>query len=384
MGLPETAMRRIIAGVGTGTLAWCGLLAACSTQSTAPGAQTSPTVRSRDPAKRLAEPRWILESALAGSRKPTLPPDPDWPAPALDDQWAPIAQRIRTDYPDIRAVLIVREGSLRIEQYFGTAAADTFFNVKSVTKSVMSALVGIALRERIIPSLDTRIATWLPEAAEPGVDPRVSRLTVRHLVEMSAGFEWEENGPATTAWLNSDNQIKYMLHLPLRADPGTEFNYSTGVAHLLSVILTRASHRSTREFADDRLFAPLGLRAGPWGTDRQGYAEGGSELQMTARSMARFGLLYLNRGYWGSASVVPEQWTLDSTRPHKRVDYGFLWNYLPAEWGGPAVSALGYGGQAISIVPDASTVIVVASTADNPQNDVMRLLREVLIPHVRQ
>ena len=377
-------MRRIIAGVGTGTLAWCGLLAACSTQSTAPGAQTSSSVRSGDRAKRLAEPRWILESALAGSRKPTLPPAPDWPAPAFDDQWAPIAQRIRTDYPDIRAVLIVREGSLRIEQYFGTAAADTFFNVKSVTKSVMSALVGIALRERIIPSLDTRIATWLPEAA--GARSRPARLeSHRSSLGRDVGrIRVGGKRPGETAWLNSDNQIKYMLHLPLRADPGTEFNYSTGVAHLLSVILTRASHRSTREFADDRLFAPLGLRAGPWGTDRQGYAEGGSELQMTARSMARFGLLYLNRGYWGSASVVPEHWTLDSTRPHKRVDYGFLWNYLPAEWGGPAVSALGYGGQAISIVPDASTVIVVASTADNPQNDVMRLLREVLIPHVRQ
>ena len=259
-------MRRIIAGVGTGTLAWCGLLAACSTQPAAPVAQTPSSVPSGDPAKRLAEPRWILESALARSRKPTLPPAPDWPAPSLDDQWAPIAQRIRADYPEVRAVLIVREGSLRIEQYFGAAAPDTFFNGKSVTKSVMSALVGIALRDRIIPSLDTKIATWLQEAAEPGVDPRVSRLTVRHLVEMSAGFEWEENGPATIAWLNSDNQTKFMLHLPLRADPGAEFNYSSGVAHLLSVILTRASHRSTREFADERLFAPIGVRAGPWGT----------------------------------------------------------------------------------------------------------------------
>ena len=212
-------MRRIIAGVRTGTFASCGLLAACSTQPTAPVAQARASVPS-GPATRLAEPRWIFESALAGSRKPALPPAPDWPTPALDGQWAPIAQRIRADFPDIRALLILTDGSLRVEQYFGAAAPGTFFNVKSVTKSVMSALVGIALRDRIIPSLDTGIATWLREAAEPGVDPRVSRLTVRHLVEMSAGFEWEENGPATIAWLNSDNQTKFMLTCRCERTPG--------------------------------------------------------------------------------------------------------------------------------------------------------------------
>jgi CubicO group peptidase (beta-lactamase class C family) len=311
-------------------------------------------------------------------------PAGNWLVAPQRPEWAAIRDRIGAEFPDVRAVVICTNGTLDVEHYFAGATARTKFNVKSVTKSVLSVLTGIAIDRHILPGVDAPLSMWLPEARATGVDPRVAEITIRHVLEMSTGFDWEENGPSTAQWLGSDDQLRAMLRMPVRARPGTAFNYSSGVAHLLSVVLTRAARQPTLDFATQYLFAPIGMMPGSWGRDRQGYAEGGSELELTARDMLRFGLLMLNRGRWGGHRVVSDAWVLESTRPHKRIDYAFLWNFLPREWGGPAVSALGYGGQVISIVPDARAVIVIASTTTNASNDVMRLLRETLLPFVRR
>lgn len=336
----------------------------------------------------LPEPEWPAASALERDAPDLSVPGAEWPEPAGDAATLSrgirdTADLIHNTLPDVCALLILKGASPVYEQYFGGADRETSFNVKSVTKSVVSALTGVAIADGVLPGLDTPVSHWLPEASGDRVDPRVNNLTLRHLLSMSAGFQWQENGPSTTAWMRSPDYVKFTLESPLDAAPGERFNYSTAVAHLVSVILTRASGMSTKQFAQERLFGPIGARAGEWATDPQGYHEGRSELHLTARDMARFGLLYLNQGRWNGRAVVPRSWVLDSTRPHKRIDYGLMWPYLPKEWGGPVVHALGYGGQLIAIVPDANVVIVIASTIENRENDVVRYLREVLLPAVR-
>lgn len=338
------------------------------------------------PAQRvLPEPAWPTASALEQSATELAVPGAEWPEPPsdLEPGIRRAADRIHDALPDVRALVILRGGTLAYERYFEGTSRATRFNVKSVTKSVVSALTGIALADGVLSGLDHPVSRWLPEIASPRVDRRLDTLTLRHLLTMSAGFRWEENGPSTVAWMRSPDYVKFIVESPLDAAPGERFNYSSAVAHLVSVILSRAAGMPTKQFAQERLFGPIGARPGEWTTDPQGYHEGGSELHLTTLDMARFGLLYLNQGRWNGRPVVPRSWVFESTRPHKRIDYGFLWPFLPKEWGGPAVNALGYGGQLIAIVPDAKAVIVVASTTHNRDNDVMRFLREALLPAVR-
>ena len=334
-------------------------------------------------ARALPEPEWVRTSPLAGAAGDGGLAD-DWarvrPGESGDVTFATATRRIERELPEVRALLVVRRGRLIFERYFRGAGPATLFNTKSVTKSVVSALVGIAIRDGHIQSLDQPISTWVGAEMTDRASPGAAQVTLRHLMAMTAGWAWRENGPETSAWIASPNRIRFMLEQPMNAPAGSRFNYSTGVAHLVSVILTRATGASTRDYAVERLFKPLALSPGDWARDPQGYYEGGSELELTARDMARFGVLYLNAGRWHGVDVVPRSWVLESTTPHGRVDYGYLWSYLPREWGGPAVNALGYGGQIISIVPAADTVLVIASTTADPQNPAMELLRDDLLP----
>jgi CubicO group peptidase (beta-lactamase class C family) len=339
---------------------------------------------------RLAEPVWMAQSPLAAAAGlPTSWPDAAWLTGSPESAGIPAARLMEAaatterDLPQVRALLVVVDGRLVFERYFRGAEPQAPIAVKSVTKSIVSALVGIALARGELSSLDTPIVRWLGPEQDAIIDPRVSAVTLRHALSMTAGFEWQENGPTTREWLGSENQVRYMLGAPMAAAPGETFNYNSGLAHLVGVVLARATGLDLATYADRRLFERIGIRRGAWGRDRQGYHEGGSELELTPRDLARFGLLYLNRGRWRGEQVVPEAWVMESTRPHGRVDYGYLWWYLPQEWGGPALNALGYGGQLISIVPDANAVIVVGSTIADPDNPVLTILRERLLPAVR-
>ena len=340
--------------------------------------------------KQLPDPAWVTASPLATDRGRDLVwPDSTWSTTTpeavglsrnlVDSTVAVVGNRL----PELRALLVVIGGRIVVERYFHGAQPAEPINTKSVTKSVLSALTGIALGQGGLDSLNAPVTKWLAADLPDSTDARVGQLTVRHLLTMTGGFEWQENGPITAEWMRSPNQVRFMLGAKLAASPGREFNYSTGAIHLLAVALSRAMGTDLGAYADTVLFGPIGVRRGPWGRDAQGNFEGGSELHLTPRDMARFGLLYLGRGRWKDRQIVPEAWVLESTRPHGRVDYGYLWSYLPEEWGGPAINALGYGGQLISIVPDANAVIVLASTIADPSNPILAALRENLLPMLR-
>jgi CubicO group peptidase (beta-lactamase class C family) len=341
--------------------------------------------------RKLPEPVWVAASALAAAPVADLVwPDTAWVSTSpealgfspdlVDSTIAAVSRRL----PELRALLVVIGGRIAVERYFRGTQPTEAINTKSVTKSVLSALTGIALGRGILDSLDAPVAKWLADDLPEDADPRIRQLTVRHLLSMTGGFEWQENGPVTRDWMRSPNQVRFTLGSRMVAPPGRVFNYNTGASHLLAVALSRAATMGLAPYADSMLFGPIGVTRGPWGRDSQGHFEGGSELHLTPRDMARFGLLYLSHGRWKDRQVVPEAWVLESTRPQGRIDYGYLWWYLPEEWGGPAINALGYGGQLISIVPDANAVIVLASSIGDPNHPILEALRENLLPMLRE
>ena len=307
---------------------------------------------------------------------PVPPPDDGWPGdwklvPA--DQVGLDAGRLERTIQDIgeleglQGLLIARHGHLVAERYFRNAAGHRLHNLKSASKSVLSALAGLAVEEGVL-QLDQPIADVLLEAADLD-DQRKQAITVRHLLTMTSGLE-STSFRNYGSWVASRNWVRAALARPLEAAPGTRFSYSTGGTHLLSATLSRAAGRSTHDFAREHLFDPLGIRRSAWARDRQGVHMGGNNLSLLPRDMLKFGQLYLNRGRWRGEQLLPWQWVDQSTRPglvgprgRGRIygGYGYLW-WLRGSRERGAYIASGYGGQYIYVAPAEGLVVVAIST----------------------
>jgi CubicO group peptidase (beta-lactamase class C family) len=285
---------------------------------------------------------------------------------------AKIDRYVADAFPTLLSVLIVRHGLLVFEHYYQGCGAGDSANVKSVTKSIVSALVGIALHEHFLRSLDQRLLEFFPQDFPTGGDPRKREITLRHLLTLRSGLLWEESSTESLpALFASDHWVRHGLSLPLAYAPGEVFAYSTLDAHLLSAVLTQVTGMSTLEFANRSLFGPLGSRATTWVTDPQGYSIGGSELYLTPRALAKIGYLYLRRGCWEGQQLLPEEYVKDSSRtqvtPNGGVvvpdTYGYLWWVSTV---GPHASyyAIGYGGQTIYVIPALDVVLVTTARWD--------------------
>jgi len=293
---------------------------------------------------------------------------------------------ILDERPEVRSLLIIRNGRLVYEKYFRGASADDAFNIKSVSKSVISALVGIALREGYLRDLDQTLPSFLPEYFSSNIDQRKRHATLRHLLTMTAGFEWVENGPITRRWARSSDYVKFMIDSKLDYEPGTVYTYNTALSHTLSVIMTRTSRMSLLEFAKRHLCDPIGITIRQWDKDPQGYYFGGAEMYMTARDMARFGFLYLNQGQWEGKPIVPAEWVRESTQRQSAGEpliagYGYLW-WQAQHDGYAAFYAHGYGGQLIYIVPVLDLLMVITSTTNDPTNNVLQIVNEFILPKI--
>jgi len=289
-------------------------------------------------------------------------------------------------HPEVRGLVIVRRGRIVFERHYGGDTPTTVYNVKSVSKSILSALVGIARSGGMLQDLDLPLADYFPEHFGQGTDPRKKKITVRHLLTMAAGLEWDELGPGVERWFHSKDLVKATLDAKLVSEPGTAFHYSTALSHVLAVLLERVVKADLRDYADKRLFAPIGLKLQDWMRDPRGHRLGGSEMHMTVRDMARFGFLYLNGGRWDGKQIVPSEWIRESARsqapgPAGR-EYGYLW--WVSEYGGlPVLGAQGYGGQLICVLPALDLVVVVASTTDGSVGGSFWIVKDHVLPAVR-
>ncbi|MEZ5291993.1 MAG: serine hydrolase [Vicinamibacterales bacterium] len=246
--------------------------------------------------------------------------------------------------------------------------------MQSVSKSVTSTLVGIAIGRGELPAVSTPVMPLFKEFRQPPSDPRRDRMTLEDVLTMRTGIQWDESTVAYTDPANScagmersDDWIQFVLDQPMAADPGTTFVYNSGATELLSYLLKQGTGQQAHEYAAAHLFGPLGITDSYWKTTPRGLADTEGGLYLTARDLAKIGYLFLQRGMWEGTRLVPEDWVARATTPivdtrpgqPRSRKYGYQWWGLPtADGAATAYAALGYGGQRLIVVPDRDLIAV--------------------------
>jgi len=281
---------------------------------------------------------------------------------------------IQNRLPDAFSLLVVKNGYLVFEKYYSWGSPEKYAVVHSVTKSVTSALIGIALDKGYLNSVDQKLIEFFPEYITDESDPRKKEISLKHLLTMSAGFRWNDRGPSMRNWYYSSDWVKFAVQLPQENNPGDIFNYNSSTSHLLSVILSKSTKTSTLDFAKQNLFEPLGIQSAYWHQDPQGYYIGGFGLGLSARDLAKFGFLYLNNGYWNGQSIVSESWVKESTGQQIQTfshpiygtfGYGYQWWVKKVDCCS-SFRAWGRRGQFLVVVPELDLVIAVTSETAQP------------------
>ena len=211
---------------------------------------------------------------------------------------------------NIRSVLVSLNDTLIAERYFAPFPPDSLEHGRSVTKSVMATLIGIAIDKGIIKGVDESIVKYIGETAKGK-----EKITIKHLLTMTSGIKWREvlGNMEIDEWIQSPSPLQYVLDKPISYPPGTRWEYSTGIIHLLSVILTNASGMSTLDFAKKHLFSPLGINSAKWQLLNDGYYHGGSRLQLKPRDMLKIGQLYENKGLYKGKRILSETYVKAAT-----------------------------------------------------------------------
>jgi CubicO group peptidase (beta-lactamase class C family) len=320
-------------------------------------------------------------------------------------------------HPEVRSLLVVRHGYLVYEHYWQGRTASDGDNLQSVTKSVVSALVGIALGDGKLKGLDQPVGELLARHLPKDADPRLARVTLEQLLTMTSGLAGDDPSLGGDPRISqrqgvSHDWVAHILGRRLASSPGSSFAYSSATSQLLSAIVADAAGQSTLAFARARLFGPLGIASAKapapvfvahpspatvrayarapvaWPTDPQGYQLGFSGLKLPSRDLAKVGYLYLNGGRWDGRQVIPADYVAASTRPHSTPppdgpgeSYGYQW-WVTSQARHPSFLAVGYGGQLIQVVPDLDLVVVITSDANRNRNDARALVDQAIIPAV--
>jgi CubicO group peptidase (beta-lactamase class C family) len=383
-----------------------------------------------DAVHRLRRLGFAVLFALTASQALAQSGEPCGTPTALDDGWSiatpesvgldgarlcGIAARLKDSNADVHAVVIVRHGKLVFEQYFSgyddpwgipdgqfDFDATTKHDMRSVSKSVTSLLVGIAIDRKLIANVDEPVVKFFPEYSAlktRGWDG----ITLRHLLTMSSGIKWDENRP----WSDPANDephlgkeadpIRYALAKPIAAPPDTIWNYNGGGTDLLGNIIERVSGKPFAEFAREALFEPLRISDWEWKTYENGKVSSAAGLRLRPRDAAKIGRLVLDHGAWDGRQIVPAAWLAQSVAPRfEAIGYfGGLFFYGYQWWLGRTLSgdkevkwiaAMGLGGQRIFIVPDLDLVVATTSglyTSPRQGNAALELLYRFVIPSVR-
>ena len=336
------------------------LLSACST--------VAPNLDTVSPPS-ASIPSAVPASTLTASDGPYWPTQ-DWRTSAPEQQGidsellAKMMEEINAKQINIHSVIIVRHGSIVEETYFQPSGVYRAVQVHSITKSIVSALVGIAIEQGSIDNVNHKVLDYFPDLKLADNDARKQAITIEHLLTMSSGLEWSDDvnlGEISS----SPDWVKYVLDRPMKAAPGEQFNYNTGAITILSAILNKTTGQSPLEFANAKLFGPLGISGVYWETTPTGLEQGGDGIQMVSRDLAKFGYLYLRNGVWNGKQIVPASWVKTSLEKHidphmqneMRAGYGYLW--WVQTFG--ASAAQGYGGQYILLMPDKDLDVVFTS-----------------------
>jgi CubicO group peptidase (beta-lactamase class C family) len=319
----------------------------------------------------------LLATSLAASGNGQVPP----PAPVSLQE----ASRAAGELPRLHSLLVSWRGELVLEHYGAGIRGGRPANIKSASKSIISALIGIAINRGLISGVREPIARFFPSLRRDP-DPQKRTITVEDLLTMRSGLE-STSGEHYGPWVRSRNWVQYVLSRQMISTPGTSMEYSTGTSHLLSAILTQVTRTSTWEFARRELAQPLGIDLPRWPRDPQGVYFGGNEMLMTPRDMVSLGELYLNEGRANGRQVVPSSWVSTScearTTSRWNPDQGYGYGWWTRDFDGhTACFAWGYGGQYVLVFRDLDLVVV--TTSSTAVSEERRGYRRALFDLVRR
>jgi len=274
------------------------------------------------------------------------------------------------------SLIVCRNDTIIAEEfyYYNSYGPDSIKNIMSVTKTFTGVLIGLAIDKGYIESVNDPISKYLTGVVSFPDDTKAA-ITIDQLMKMSFGHAW--NGTTTSSlieecFFESDDNLQFIIDLPLVATPGTVFNYSDGASHLLSAIITEATGMNTADFTEEYLFYPMGITEYGWSTDNRGYPVGAAWLRIKPHDMVKFGNLILHKGYFNESQIVPEAWIDEMTTTKISTnndvpngpEYGYqVW--LGNTNGHRYYMAMGWGGQFIIIVPDQQLVVTATCWTSN-------------------
>jgi CubicO group peptidase (beta-lactamase class C family) len=314
------------------------------------------------------------------------------PLSAQTSGWEAVAAQAAA-LEQCRAILVHQGGAPVLSQVFRGPAMGQSVPVKSVSKTLVAALLGAAIDRGEIPSVRTTIAQLTPQLIPTGANARVGALTVENLVTMQAGLE-RTSGANYGGWVASSDWVRDALERPFVAEPGARMLYSTGSFHVLGAILAEVSGKSLLRLARERLGDPLGIEIPAWTRDPQGRYLGGNEMSLTMPGMIRFGEMYRQGGIYDENAVISASWAQASFEPVTRspwsgLAYGYGW-FLGQSNGASYALARGYGGQIICVVPSLALTLAISSDPTRPARsdgyfgDLMRLVEGAILPEARK
>jgi CubicO group peptidase (beta-lactamase class C family) len=299
----------------------------------------------------------------------------------------------------VDSLLIVSNGELVVEKHLSfdenlnqlLSDRDKKHLIASCTKSITSALIGIAIDKGYIKNIYEKVLDFFPDYLDTidNLDSRKEMMTIEDLLTMRTGLDWYQPGSLSSDYFNTEadhsqmynspDYIAYTLSQPMTSTPGTGFAYCGGASHLLSAIIERTSGKSTLAFAQEYLFRPLGITDVYWPKASEGTYIGGGGVRMTARDMAKFGYLYLNNGSWNGDQIVSKEWVINSTKTHhlfrENMGYGYQWWTYPQTG---VYAAFGAYCQKIFIIPEQNIVVVFTANIMNPPDPEFGLLLHIL------
>ncbi|MGB8644110.1 MAG: serine hydrolase [Anaerolineae bacterium] len=302
---------------------------------------------------------------------------------------AAMIDEIRRAGYNMHSLTIVRHGAIVADAYLYPYQPGIKHSLYSSTKSIVSALVGIAIAQGSLPGVQATLGQLFPEQAQVNADPVKRGITLEQLLTMTSGLDWPLGSSAaddaTLQMETSADWGQYILNRPVADPPGTVWNYSNGGAHLTSIIVEHTTGANTLEFARANLFEPIGIQDVAWSVDPQGTNLGMGGLRLTPHDMARIGYLYLHQGEWNGQQIVPSAWVTTSTVPHVHStwgwDYGYLW-WIPLA---DTYAAFGSGDQFLIVVPKQGLVVVVTAgiVTDDDNSIPIKLLQNYILPAVQ-
>ena len=325
-------------------------------------------------------------------------PDDEWTATTPEEQGmdstilAEMMQFIEDSGAPIHGLVVTRNGYIMEEEYWSYYTETSTHHIFSCTKSFTSTLIGIAIKEGFIDNVSQKVLDFFPDMTIENMDSRKGNMTIEHVLTMTTGLDWNEHN---TTYDNPDNMynqmfgspnpIQFFLNLPIVYDPGTHWVYTTGASHLLSAIVQEATNMTTREFADLYLFDPLNMTVGGWNVDTQGINNGGTQLYVTPRTMAKLGLLYLNNGTWNGTEILTEEYVTQASSfqvtIYTNLAYGYQWWIDTAN---DVFSARGSEGQYIFVAPEFNIVVAITQHADEAGEDIHEDILEFLANSIIQ